>query len=415
MSSSSSLRLIMLMCCLFLFFTWCVEVAFATSGTSEMWFENLVKNSNNSSGSKVEDADYFHIYYGQTFKVIKNGVDGKSYLLIQNNTKMATRTKYCTGRIKSFVIPLSNYSLETESFPVSFFELLGLLGTLQGITSDTVPSECLMKSYMEGGIQMINKTELDKLKQFTAHFVGNTDEQACNFATFLPFYEDTPLQRAEWIKYVGVYANMETRANQVYDSVKENYLCLTKVAANKTTSFKPIIAWLDYSEHSSLCLFLLRWLQYVVDAGAENIDESMSKNTYNISVSDNLDDLFAILCTVDVVIDETYASDPATYTLSTFLQNIDIEDKSSIGFLANQRLWRYDKRVLNSALDWYNGAVSQPQLVLADLMEAFFPTGNYSTTYLRNLAKAKPVVSIDPQTCSRATSTAMEPFIVACQ
>ncbi|XP_059450060.1 uncharacterized protein LOC132181032 [Corylus avellana] len=366
--------------------------------------------------SKVEDAVNFHIYYGQTFKVIKNAIDGKSYLLIQNNSRMAARTKYCTPRIKSYVIPLSNYSIDAQLFPVSFLELLGLLGNLKGITSDSVASQCVLKLFQSGEIQIINKSDPQQLLQFGAHFVtDNTDQpQACNIASFVPFVEDAPLQRAEWIKFLGVFANLETTANQVYDAVKENYLCLTKVAASKK-SFKPTVAWMGYYDGVWSFTKEAFKLKYTEDAGGENVDSSINKMTYNISNPEDLDQLHAILCTVDVLIDETYTTDPASYTLSTFFQNIYIEDHSCFSFLTNQTLWRYDKRIYNSTLDWFNGAVSQPQLVLADLIEASFPTGNYTTTYFRNLAKEEEVISISPDMCDRETSTAMQPTLVACR
>eukprot|EP00268_Persea_americana_P045377 TRINITY_DN4624_c0_g1_i2.p1 TRINITY_DN4624_c0_g1~~TRINITY_DN4624_c0_g1_i2.p1 ORF type:complete len:347 (-),score=57.34 TRINITY_DN4624_c0_g1_i2:1546-2586(-) len=300
--------------------------------------------------SRVEDAEYFNIFYGHTFKVIKNGVDGKSYLLIQSTSRMATKTRYCTPRIKSFVVPLANYSVDTTYFPVSFFELLGMVGSMKGITSDSITSECVLKWYQSGEIKLVNKTDPQQLTQFSAHFVGTSEgQQACNFATFLPTEEDTPLQRAEWIKYLGTFANLETRANEVFDAVKTNYLCLSRAAANKTTSFKPVVAWLLYSEGMWSFVKEEYKVKYVVDAGGEILDDSISKSIYNISIPDDLDNFHAILLTIDVVIDETYAPEPTAYTISTFLDNTKAQDNSSFPFLTNGRFWRYDKRIRDTA------------------------------------------------------------------
>ncbi|CAN6481479.1 unnamed protein product [Victoria cruziana] len=338
--------------------------------------------------SRVEYAQYFHSYYGQSFKVVKNAVDAKSYLLIQNTSRMAGRAKYCTSRIKSFIVPLSNFSIDTSAFPVSFLELMGQLGSLKAITSNSVSSECILKYHLDGLIQLVNTNETQLLSGFPAHFVSNADdERACNFALFLPAAENTPIQRAEWIKYLGAFYNLEARANSIFTAVKENYACLSTAASNRTSP-KPIAAWLQFNDGIWSFSKDLYKLEYVVDAGGENLDGSISKNTYNVSDPDDNEEFHAILCTLDVVIDETYVPEPQTYKISNFLANVNIEDRSCFAFLSNQSLWRYDKRIINaSTLDWYDGAVSQPQLVLADLIEAFFPTGNYNTTYFRNIAK----------------------------
>nr|XP_043631357.1 uncharacterized protein LOC122602821 isoform X2 [Erigeron canadensis] len=329
---------------------------------------------------------------------------------------MATKTKYCTPRIKSFVIPLSNFSLDVNYFPVSFFELLGLMPSMKGMTSEMIASPCLLKLYNEGQIQMLNKSEPQQFSHYTAHFIGdssNQQTQSCNYVSYVPIGEQAPLQRAEWIKYLGLFANMEVRANEIYDAVKKNYMCLVNSTASK--KLKPIVAWMEFNDGAWSFTKEAYKLKYIVDAGGENLDESINKSTYNISSIEELEQLNAILCTVDVVIDGTATPDPMGYNSTLFLQNLDIENQSCLAFLSSQSVWRHDKRLsTDMALDWYDGAVSQPQLVLADLIEVLFPTGNYTTTYFRNLLKDELPVTLGPESCPRDTLTAQEPTIVAC-
>lgn len=82
-------------------------------------------------------------------------------------------------------------------------QLLGVLQNLQGITSDHVSSPCVLQSYANGHVQLVNRTDAQKLSQFSAHFVSNTDkDKGCNFAAYVPAEEDTPLQVHGYLEFV---------------------------------------------------------------------------------------------------------------------------------------------------------------------------------------------------------------------
>lgn len=88
-------------------------------------------------------------------------------------------------------------------------QLLGLLGSLKGITSNSVASQCVLKLYEAGEIDLIPNGEPEQVAKFAAHFITNIDQpQACNFASFVPYGEDNPLQVSTSCMYVTLHVQV---------------------------------------------------------------------------------------------------------------------------------------------------------------------------------------------------------------
>eukprot|EP01018_Ginkgo_biloba_P029478 Gb_03235 [translate_table: standard] len=312
----------------------------------------------------------------------------------------------CNG-VRVFNVPLNNYTTDS-TVSVAFFELLGVLDKLKGVTVDYISSPCVLQYIREGKIKSIDASDPLQTLGFDAVFtslIPKSQTTHCSNISFDSTFDPGPLKRAEWIKFVGAFFNHEERANQIFETIKDNYNCLKSGIANVTD--KPMVAWLSYYE-------------FIVDAGGLNIEKAELSQTFNISKQEDVESFHNILSRLSVVIDETYAPNPNEYTLHDFIKAAKILEPQSFSFLKYNGVWRFDKRVGNTyGLDWFEGAIAQPQIVLKDLIQAFHPSNglNYndrSTFYARNIALGEGVVDTTVLECSHTMTSPLQPTTIAC-
>jgi hypothetical protein len=77
------------------------------------------------------------------------------------------------------------------------------------------------------------------------------------------------------------------------------------------------------------------------------------------------------------VVDETYATDPTAYNLTAFEEQFGLNGTSrpDLPFLVNHRIFREDGLLSATlGLDWFEGAIAHPELVLKDMVSALHPT-----------------------------------------
>lgn len=130
-------------------------------------------------------------------------------------------------------------------------QLLGLLGRLKGITTELVASQCVKKLYESGDIHMINASDSEQLSQFAAHFIGLTNQpQTCNFASFVPSGETTPLQVTHY--FYGSNCSFSYQVNFFFLNARLDI----RVSVLKVLFINQIVKPLFNSNVSSLSMYI---------------------------------------------------------------------------------------------------------------------------------------------------------------
>ncbi|KAI9008328.1 hypothetical protein BC832DRAFT_419811 [Gaertneriomyces semiglobifer] len=272
------------------------------------------------AGSSLE------ITYHNNYKIVKNKVANKTYLLHQCGTPAPTDV---AGIDDTFAVPLQSVAVADTS-AITFLELLGLREAIDvTMTADYITSACVQKMHEEKTVVAVNAANATATKALyesmgaTLSFSDFGAEGATNLVAFPATSDAGELH--------------EAAANQLLTSITENYECV-KSAASKADN-KPSAAWF-----------------------------------YQFN---------------------------GTYYLSQAPYQVWSPSKRSNPFSGN---------------DWFEGAVVNEHLVLADLVSILHPKilGSYETIFFTNLKDTNAVNILDAGKCAN-TAAPLTLSTVQCQ
>ncbi|BAZ18248.1 ABC transporter, periplasmic-binding protein (plasmid) [Calothrix sp. NIES-4071] len=330
----------------------------------------------------VARAKGFSVEYHNNYKVItinnpwKDAKTGFKYILVQCGTpspKNIDSAQVINVPVNS-VISLSTTHLPHLAKLGVVDKLLGVSDTKIVNTSEVVEKIKTGKIANVGSNASINIEKILELNPelITTYGTGNANndsypkllEAGLKVAINAEYMEDSPLGRSEWLKFTALFFNQEKKAEQIFEEVAKRYEeVVTKAKAVKTrptvfVGFNFKGTWYMPGGKSYAA-------QYLEDAGA-NYLWSSDKSTGSLPLS------------FEAIIER--ASD-AEYWLNfsqKWKQKKEIlaEDSRYGDFKAvkNGNLYNNNLRVNeNGGNDYWEGGISNPDMVLLDLIDIFHP------------------------------------------
>ena len=201
-------------------------------------------------------------------------------------------------------------------------------------------------------------------------FINKLRDLGLNVILNGEYLEETPLAKAEWIKFVGAFYNKDQEAAEYFSKIEKNY---NEIKQKITAKNRPVVltglpykdAWWMAGGHSNLAAL-------IGDAGGEFLwHDNTSRESFVVSLEEvvirSAKADFWINCGTVNTIDELISTD------SRFAAFPQVRKKAIFN---NNLLVSPD-----GGNDYWERGVVRPDLILADLVKIFHPECNSSKVF----------------------------------
>ena len=341
----------------------------------------------------------WRIHYFDRFKLLENTLVGTQYMLtMRGATGVPTLNVgqvlpnpsdddesnpneepiVIKANLQVFEVPVQRVCAE-ETIGLSFLELLGVRGQLTRLGQYAAPtSACVLSLNLPPLEDEYGNLTLRAMQvaQSCDLVLGSNDAGPSGekqHVSFAATEESDILARSEWIQFVAAFFNKEAAATAIFQGIQQRFTdTATSVVsiqslAPPASSSPPAVAWISVYDGT----FTISTAEYKT-ALVQTAGGKMFAPT-QLSFTDVASFHSAILGqNVGVVIDESYAYDPTSYTYGSFLSAYGFDAASNTSalapFLYYSRVYRYDGLIGSDlALDWFENAIPNADALLADV------------------------------------------------
>lgn len=337
--------------------------------------------------TEVTDAENFTVEYFNNYKVVTvtDAFDSATpfeYVLVQCGTPAPDAAEFAEDA-QFIEVPAGDIiALSTTQLP--HLQALGLLDHLIGLDSFLYVNTPEVRNAIEEGslievgsgsainVEMVLEADPDVVMTFgfdpafDAHPI--LIESGIFTALNAEWREATPLGRAEWIKYTALFYNEEAAAESVYNDITTAYEEARTLASSIPEEDRPVVLWNTYSTFSEA--WSIPGVETYVGALIQDAGGQ-------IALGDTATEDSAML-SFESVYDGALDADiwmTGAFGVLT-LDDIIAQDARYADFaaVANGRVWNNDLVVNeNGGNDYFELGVTNPQLILQDLVAIFHP------------------------------------------